>query len=75
MKSLSIYIATFVRVENGIPIYKQVVDRYSHPFQWTAIQKEMYGLDWTLLFWKEITVEEYDFFHHNKLHHSSAHGG
>lgn len=53
------YFANVTNVKTGV--VATVVDSNSHPFIWMAIQGDM-GQYWHLLFWKEISKDEYEAF-------------
>lgn len=44
--------------------YVRIVDKNSHPFIYQQIEHEM-GREVIILFWKEITEDEYNFFDEN----------
>lgn len=61
--NIKFYYATFQRVnETGGFTTHSLVDKDSHPFLWMKIQKELHNREFAILFFKEITEEEYIYF-------------
>lgn len=53
------YHATFLSSDGK---YRQVVDANSHPFIWMSIEFGDFGRPWTLIQWRQISMDEYDVF-------------
>ena len=53
------YHATFLSSDGK---YRQVVDTNSHPFIWMSIEFDVFRRSWTLIQWRQISMDEYDVF-------------